>query len=88
MGAEMTRKDQPYQLATQVGTERLETNFEELSDAMSKYHEVFSHQFPPLPQKPVLSDFHMAFIALSRLGLEESCGTWKTECYGNNITFS
>ena len=35
-------------------------------------------------------DRELAFIALCMVGLEESCGTWKTECHfhdGNNITF-
>ena len=25
---------------------------------MREYHEVFGHEFPPLPQEPVLSDFY------------------------------
>ena len=25
---------------------------------MRKYHEVFGHELPPLPQEPVLSDYY------------------------------
>ena len=54
-----------------------ETKFTELNDAMREYHEVFSHELPPLPQEPVLSDFYtpsneqhyreFGFIALSMI---------------------
>ena len=36
---------------------KLKPKFTELNDAMRKYHEVFGHELPPLPQEPVLSDF-------------------------------
>ena len=46
---------------------------------MREYHEVFSHELPPLPQEPVLSDYYtpsneqhygeLAFIALSMNGI-------------------
>ena len=37
---------------------KAEAKFTELNDAMRKYHEVFGHELPPLPRKPVLSDFY------------------------------
>ena len=37
---------------------KAETKFTELNDAMREYHEVFGHDFPPLPREPVLSDFY------------------------------
>ena len=37
---------------------KAETKFTELNEAMREYHEVFSHELPPLPGKPVLSDFY------------------------------
>ena len=56
-----------------------ETKFTELNDEMRKYHEVFGHELPPLPQEPVLSDFYtpaneqhyreLGFIALSMIGI-------------------
>ena len=56
-----------------------ETKFTELNDAMREYHEVFGHELPPLPRKPVLSDFYtptdeqhhreLGFIALSMIGI-------------------
>ena len=46
---------------------------------MREYHEVFGHELPPLPRKPVLSDFYtptdeqhyreLGFIALSMIGM-------------------
>ena len=58
---------------------KVETKFTELNDAMRKYHEVFGHELPPLPQEPVLSDFYtptdeqhyreLGFIALSMIGI-------------------
>ena len=58
---------------------KVEANFKELNDTMREYHEVFSHQLLPVPQKPVLSDFYapsnephdreLAFIALSMVGI-------------------
>ena len=46
---------------------------------MREYHEVFSHELPPLPREPVLSDFYtptdeqhyreLGFIALSVIGI-------------------
>ena len=35
-----------------------EANFEELNDAMRKYHKVFGHKLLPLLREPVLSDFY------------------------------
>ena len=59
--------------------EKEETKFTELNDAMREYHEVFGHELPPLPQKPVLNDFYtptdeqhyreLGFIALSMIGI-------------------
>ena len=50
-----------------------------LNDAMREYHEVFSHELPPLPQEPVLSDYYtltneqpyreLGFIVLSMIGI-------------------
>ena len=58
---------------------KAETKFTELNDAMREYHEVFGHELPPLPRKPVLSDFYtptdeqhyreLGFIALSMIGI-------------------
>ena len=58
---------------------KAETKFTELNDAMREYHEVFSHELPPLPREPVLSDFYtptdeqhcreLGFIALSMIGI-------------------
>ena len=55
------------------------TKFTELNDAMREYHEVFGHELPSLPQKPVLSNFYtptdeqhyreLGFIALSMIGI-------------------
>ena len=43
----------------QLRSERkAEVKFTELNDAMRKYHEVFGHELPPLPQEPVLSDYY------------------------------
>ena len=46
---------------------------------MREYHEVFGHELPPLPGKPVLSDFYtptdeqhyreLGFIALRMIGI-------------------
>ena len=54
---------------------KAETTFTKLNYTMREYHEVFSHQLPPLPQEPVLSKFYapsneqhdreLAFITLS-----------------------
>ena len=56
-----------------------ETKFTELNDAMREYHEVFSHELPPLPHEPVLSNFYtptdeehhreLGFIAWSMIGI-------------------
>ena len=56
-----------------------EVKFTELNDAMREYHEVFSHELPPLPQEPVLSDYYtpsdeqhyreLGFVALSMIGI-------------------
>ena len=56
-----------------------ETKFTELNDAMREYHEVFGHEFPPLPRKLVLSNFYtptdeqhyreLGFIVLSMIGI-------------------
>ena len=59
---------------------------------MLEYHEVFGHELPPLPRKPVLSDYHtpgnkqhgraLVFIALSMIGIGGvPCGTWKAGLY-------
>ena len=58
---------------------KAETKFTELNDAVRQYHEVFGHELPPLPRKPVLSDFYtpsneqhyreLGFIALSMIGI-------------------
>ena len=58
---------------------KAEVKFTELNDAMREYHEVFGHELPPLPRKPVLSDFYtpsdeqhyreLGFIALSMIGI-------------------
>ena len=37
---------------------KAETKFTKLNDAMREYHEVFSHELPPLPREPVLSDYY------------------------------
>ena len=57
----------------------MEANFEELNSAMRKYHEVFGHQLPTPPGKPVLGnayapsneqhDRELVFIALSMIGI-------------------
>ena len=59
---------------------KAETKFTELNDAMRKYHEVFGHELPPLPQEPVQSNFYtstdeqhyreLGFTALSMIGIE------------------
>ena len=59
--------------------QKAETKFTELNDAMRQYHEVFSHELPPLPRGPVLSNFYtptdeqhyreLGFIALSMIGI-------------------
>ena len=59
--------------------QKAETKFTQLNDAMREYHEVFGHELPPLPQEPVLSDYHtptdeqhyreLRFIALSMIGI-------------------
>ena len=46
---------------------------------MREYDEVFGHEFPPLPQEPVLSNYYtltdeqhyreLGFIALSMIGI-------------------
>ena len=66
---------------------KAEANFEELNNTLREYHEVFSHQFPPLPRKPLLNDFYapsdeqhdreLAFIALSMIGIGEVTCTYK-----------
>ena len=58
---------------------KAETKFTELNDAMREYHEVFGHELPPLPRKPVLSDFYtrtdeqhyreLGLIVLSMIGI-------------------
>ena len=58
---------------------KAETKFTELNDVMREYHEVFSHELPPLPREPVLSDFYtltdeqhyreLGFIVLSMIGI-------------------
>ena len=58
---------------------KAEIKFTELNDAMREYHEVFSHELPPLPREPVLSDYYtlsneqhyreLAFITLSMIGI-------------------
>ena len=58
---------------------KVETKFTELNDAMREYHEVFGHELPPLPRKPVLNDFYtptneqhyreLGFIVLSMIGI-------------------
>ena len=58
---------------------KAETKFTELNDAMREYHEVFSHELPPLPREPVLSNFYtpsneqhyqeLGFIVLSMVGI-------------------
>ena len=64
----------------QLRLERIaETKFTKLNDAMREYHEIFSHELPPLPREPVLSDFYtltdeqhyreLGFIALSMIGI-------------------
>ena len=59
--------------------QKAETKFTELNDAMREYHEVYAHEFPPLPRELVLSDFYtptneqhyreLGFIALSMIGI-------------------
>ena len=58
---------------------KTETKFTELNNAMRQYHEVFGHELPSLPQKPLLSDFYtptneqhyreLRFIALCMIGI-------------------
>ena len=58
---------------------KAETRFTELNDALREYHEVFSHELPPLLREPVLSHFYtpsneqhdreLAFISLSMIGI-------------------
>ena len=46
---------------------------------MEEYHEVFRHELPPVPRKPILRDFYtptddqhyreLGFIALSMIGI-------------------
>ena len=58
---------------------KAETKFTELNDAMREYHEVIGHELPPLPRKPVLSNFYtqtdeqhyreLGFIALRMIGI-------------------
>ena len=58
---------------------KAEVKFTELNNAIREYHEVFSHELPPLPREPVLSDYYcptdeqhyreLAFIALSMIGI-------------------
>ena len=58
---------------------KAETKFTDLNEAMREYHEVFGHELPPLPRKPLLSDFYtpsdeqhyreLGFIALSMIGI-------------------
>ena len=58
---------------------KAETKFTKLNKAMREYHEVFGHELPPLPRKPVLSNFYtptdeqhyreLGFIALSMIGI-------------------
>ena len=59
--------------------QKAKTKFTELNNAMREYHEVFSHELPPLPREPVLSNFYtpsneqhyreLGFIALSMIGI-------------------
>ena len=59
--------------------QKAETKFTELNDAVREYHEVFSHELPPLPREPVLTDFYtpadeqhyreLGFIVLSMVGI-------------------
>ena len=74
------RQEQIDFINKQLRLERkAETKFTKLNDAMREYHEVFSHELPPLPREPVLSDFYTAtdeqhhrelgFIALSMVGI-------------------
>ena len=78
---------------------KAETKLTELNDAMREYHEVFGHEFPPLPREPVLSDYYtpsneqhdkgLVLITLSMIGIEGVLWYLKN-CYfynGNNITF-
>ena len=58
---------------------KAETKFTDLNDAMREHHEVFGHELPPLPRKPVLSNFYtptdeqhyreLGFIVLSMIGI-------------------
>ena len=58
---------------------KVEVKFTELNNAVREYHEVFGHEFQPLPREPVLSDFYtptdeqhyreLGFIALSMIGI-------------------
>ena len=58
---------------------KAETKFTELNEAMREYHELFSHESPPLPGEPVLRDFYtltdeqhhreLGFIALNMIGI-------------------
>ena len=58
---------------------KAKTKFTELNNAMREYHEVFSHELPPLPREPVLTNFYipsneqhyreLGFIALSMIGI-------------------
>ena len=60
---------------------KAEASFEELNDIMREYYKVFGHQFPSLPQEPVLSnvytpsneqhDRELAFIALIMVRIGE-----------------
>ena len=59
---------------------KAETKFTELNDAMREYHEVFGHELPPLPRKPVLSDFYTPTdeqTALQRAGVHSVEHDWK-----------
>ena len=58
---------------------KAETKFTELNEAMREYHEVFSHELPPIPREPILSNFctptddqhyrELGFITLSMIGI-------------------
>ena len=58
---------------------------------MREYHEVFEHDLPPLPQKPVLTDNYtpsneqhereLAFITWSMIGIEGVLWYFNIELY-------
>ena len=48
---------------------KAEKRFTDLNSAMQQYFIVTGRQLEPLPPKPVLSDFELAFITISMIGI-------------------